>query len=124
MLQSSSRGWGGLPGPGGLPARGWGVCLVLGGGGFSLPGGCPETPPVNRITHMCKNITLATTSLRPVITHHDPVYQQQLQTKTNCFKQSRSDDSDNLIFSVRFLTFHLFSGHFGNSFLYICKSFL
>ena len=28
---------------------------------------CPETPPVNRITHTCKNITLATTSLRPVI---------------------------------------------------------
>ena len=27
---------------------------------------CPETPPVNRITHTCKNITLATTSLGPV----------------------------------------------------------
>ena len=36
--------------------------------GGSAPGGspCPETPPVNRITHTCKNITLATTSLRPV----------------------------------------------------------
>ena len=87
---------GGLPGPGGggvLPARG--VCLaggawsrgVPGSGGFSLPGGgggglpgpegwgsawsrggaSPETPPVNRITNTCKNITLATTSLRPVI---------------------------------------------------------
>ena len=66
---------GGLPGPGGgfslVPggstwSRGgspwsWGgVCLVL--GGFS---GDP-TPPVNRITDTCKNITLATTSLRPV----------------------------------------------------------
>ena len=53
--------------------------LLLGGspclGGFSLPRGvlparggspCPETPPVNRITDTCKNITLATTSLRPV----------------------------------------------------------
>ena len=35
-----------------------GGALPLGGGGFSLP--------VNRITHTCKNITLATTSLRPV----------------------------------------------------------
>ena len=56
---------GGLPGLGGLPGPGevclvWGVCLVRGGGG-SL-----ETPPVNRITDTCKNITLATTSLRPV----------------------------------------------------------
>ena len=38
-----------------------GVCLVLGGEGCS-----PEAPPVNRITDTCKNITLATTSLRPV----------------------------------------------------------
>ena len=57
-----------------------GVCLVLGGsawsrgGWFSLAGGLPgpggalpgDPPPVNRITHTCKNITLATTSLRPV----------------------------------------------------------
>ena len=53
--------WGGgwcLPGPGGSPCR-WGV--------LPAQGGCPETPPVNRITHTCKNITLATTSLRPVI---------------------------------------------------------
>ena len=54
-----------LPGefslPGGVVSlpRGGSHCL---GGGFSLPG----DPPVNRITHMCKNITLATTSLRPV----------------------------------------------------------
>ena len=51
-----------------LPGGG-GVCLVPGGGFLPAQGGvCPETPPVNRITHTCKNITLATTSLRPVIT--------------------------------------------------------
>ena len=64
-------------------------CSVLPGGGFSLvwegvpglggfslvQGGYPwsggvlrRTPPVNRITDTCKNITLATTSLRPVKT--------------------------------------------------------
>ena len=42
-------------------------------GGVSAPGGgipaCTEadTPPVNRMTDRCKNITLATTLLRPVI---------------------------------------------------------
>ena len=49
MVQSSSREGGVSP------------CQVPG------ERGCPETPPVNRITHTCKNITLATTSLRPVI---------------------------------------------------------
>ena len=66
---------------------GWCVCLVLGGGmvclvggvvclvrggGVSGPGGgLPHClvgyhhPPVNRMTNRCKNITLATTSLRP-----------------------------------------------------------
>ena len=61
-----------LPGPGGVsawsrggsPCRG-GVCLV--------PGGSPEPPPpVDRITDTCKSITLATTSLRPVIINEDP----------------------------------------------------
>ena len=59
-----------------------GGCLLPGGsalGGCLLPGGsphpkggspCPETPPVNRITHTCKNITLAPTSLRPVNMHY------------------------------------------------------
>ena len=75
---------GGLPVLGGSGPGGWGlvstwsvggsawsggVCLVRGEG---LPdrGGSPclETPPANRITDMCKNIALATTSLRPVIT--------------------------------------------------------
>ena len=54
-----------------------GGCLLLGGplgGGASFLGGgcgipaCTEAePPVNRITHSCKNITLATTSLRPAM---------------------------------------------------------
>ena len=39
--------------PGGVP--GWGVYLP--GGGT-----CPGTPPVNRITDTCKNITLPQTS--------------------------------------------------------------
>ena len=49
-----------------------GVCAWSGGGlpqclvGYHPPG--PGTPPpVNRMTNRCKNITLATTSLRPVI---------------------------------------------------------
>ena len=67
---------GGLPGPGGcLPGGGvcpvWGVsawcgvCLVRGVGG--IPACTEADPPVNRMTDRCKNITLATTSLRPVI---------------------------------------------------------
>ena len=43
-------------------------------GGVSFLGGGlrqRQTPPVNRITHTCKNITLATTSLRPVMKHHE-----------------------------------------------------
>ena len=73
---------GGGPFLGGLLGRGspsqgvsfWGVSLVGGllGRGVSLAGGgipaCTEAdpPPVNRMTDRCKNITLATTSLRPV----------------------------------------------------------
>ena len=52
---------GGSPWQGGL--LGWG-CLLLGGG--SIPA-CTETdPPMDRITDTSKNITLATSSLRPV----------------------------------------------------------
>ena len=48
-----------------------GGCLLLGEGVSALGGGIPpcteaDTPPVNRMTDRCKNITLATTSLRPV----------------------------------------------------------
>ena len=73
-----------LPGrcllPGGVSAPGG--CLLLGGicsqggvcsGGVSAPRGWYPSmhwgrhpPPVNRMTNRCKNITLATTSLRPV----------------------------------------------------------
>ena len=62
---SGVPGWGGVPGPGGVV-----VCLV---GGVPGPGGVclsdlwDTTPPVNRMTNRCKNITLATTSLRPVM---------------------------------------------------------
>ena len=80
---------GGLSGPGGvclvrggcLPGPGWGVsawsqgCLPGPEGGLPGPVGegggtqhaLRQTPPVNRMTDRCKNITLATTSLRPVI---------------------------------------------------------
>ena len=64
---------GGLPGPGGFSlvlgggGSPWSGGVLLGPGGVSLVrGGSLETPPVNRITDMCKHITLATTSLRPV----------------------------------------------------------
>ena len=70
-----------LPGGGGVSARG-GVCSQEGGvcSGGVCSGGCllggvvvsqhalRQTPPVNRITDTSKNITLATTSLRPVKT--------------------------------------------------------
>ena len=58
--------------PGGLPANGGSPCQGGGllGGGVLPAGGSPwwgGSPPVNRMTDTCKNITLATTSLRPVI---------------------------------------------------------
>ena len=66
MLQFSSRGGFSLVRGGFLPGRGG---VLPAGGGLPGPGGSsPETPPsVNRITDTCKDITLATTSLRPVI---------------------------------------------------------
>ena len=55
--------------PGGCLLRrvsaGGGGCLLLGGGG--IPACTEANPPVNRITDTSKNITSATTSLRPVI---------------------------------------------------------
>ena len=84
MLESASRGgesaWSGgsLPDPGGVSAlsRG-GVCLVRGGRlpgpggglpdrGYDIPA-CTEADTPRGQTDTCKNITLATTSLRPVI---------------------------------------------------------
>ena len=59
------------------------MCLVL--GGMSGPGeggvcwsGTPPPHPVNRMTDRCKNITLATTSLRPVIREN---FSQKLMKK-------------------------------------------
>ena len=52
--------------PGGSPWSG-GVLLGLGGGVPGPRGVSGDPPPVNRITDTCKNITLATTSLRPVM---------------------------------------------------------
>ena len=70
-LGVSAWSWGCLPGPGGsLPGpRGclphWGVCLVRGVWHPSMHSDRhPPHPPVDR--HTCKNITLATTSLRLV----------------------------------------------------------
>ena len=64
----SASGWctwsGGCTGLGGVPGLGgctwsWGVYLVLGG----VPAlGGSDTPPVNRMTNRCKNITLPQTS--------------------------------------------------------------
>ena len=76
MLVSASGGVSAWSGGDGLPGLG-GVCLVRGVSAWSrgvwsrgvLPARRPPSPPpptVNRITDTCKNITLATTSLRPV----------------------------------------------------------
>ena len=62
-----------LPGPegaawcgeGGLPGPRGGVCLVQGGSGIPACTEADTLPPCGQ-THTCKNITLATTSLRPV----------------------------------------------------------
>ena len=64
-----------LPGPGGVPTWSRGMYLVW-GVYLPGPGGVPAwsqgrawsgTPPMNRMTHRCKNITLAKTSFRPVM---------------------------------------------------------
>ena len=90
-----SASWGGVSAPGGVCSGGvcfggvsgsqgrgclfQGVCSrggVSALGGVSAPGVCgipacteadTPTPPVNRMTNRCKNITLATASLRLVI---------------------------------------------------------
>ena len=66
-----------------LESASQGGCLVR---GVSAPGvgvvshipACTEAdPPVNRMTDRCKNITLATTSLRPVMSHRQLYYMDQ-----------------------------------------------
>ena len=61
-----------------------GTCLVQGVSGLGVVSGPGRSgrggavpgqilpPPVNRMTHTCKNITLATTSFRPVIKEIGP----------------------------------------------------
>ena len=59
-----------MSGLGGVSAHGGGVSALGGvcsGGSASGGGYASDTTPVNRMTDRCKNITLATTSLRPVI---------------------------------------------------------
>ena len=76
MPESGSRGGvlhaggeGGSPCRGGSPCLVQGVCVCVwsGGGVLHGGGGSCQTPPVNRMTNRCKNITLAKTSFRPVI---------------------------------------------------------
>ena len=72
-------GWGGSPsGRGGSPSRG-----VLHPGGMASQHALRQTPspPVDRITDTCKNITLATTSLRPVINFNIAFMVTQTQTQ-------------------------------------------
>ena len=105
---SLTVGWGGC-------SRGdvcsWGVFALEGvsgpSGGMSTPGGCVcsdggvvsqhalrQTPPtVDRITDTSKNITLATTSLRPVINYFSCKLKRDLtgNSCTNCsFSQTKS----------------------------------
>ena len=88
---------GSVSGPGGCLV--WGVvCQVRGGGGVPGRGVClvggvvvcqvrrvclsalwdTTTPPVNRMINRCKNITLATTSLRSVIMKMSCIFQLSL----------------------------------------------
>ena len=73
LVRGCAWSWGGFSLVlGGVPGPGRGFSLIRGGawsqGGSPWSGGVfsGEPPPVNRITDTCKNITLATTSLRPV----------------------------------------------------------
>ena len=74
----------GVSAPGGCLLPRWGVSApggVCSWGGVSAPrGGIPacteaDIPPVNRMTNRCKNFTLATTSLRPVISTNKNAFQ-------------------------------------------------
>ena len=94
VLGGSVWSQGGLPGPGGVClVRGVSlvrgdVSLVLGGlpgpGGWhpSMHWGRHPPPPFGQ-THTCKNITLATTSLRPVIMDYKKVQYCGLKSSSN-----------------------------------------
>ena len=69
LLPWGVSAWGvsaqGVSAPGGVCS--WGGVSAGGGWGCVVSQHAPrQTPPVNRMTNRCKNITLATTSLRPV----------------------------------------------------------
>ena len=71
-VPAARRPYAGVYVPGGGVSAPGGVCSR----GGSAPGGVSQhalrqTPPVNRMTDRCKNITLATTSLRPVMSDKD-----------------------------------------------------
>ena len=66
MLEYASRGGGGCLLPGRVSAPG-GVSVSQHALRLVSQHALRQTPPVNRMTNRCKNITLATTSLRPVI---------------------------------------------------------
>ena len=107
---------GGLPGPGGVClVQGGGlvpggVCLVPGGSAWSgggvclVPGGCgipacteaDPPPPVNRMTNRCKNITLARTSLRPVMNKHPP------PSSTSSFGKHQEINGFSVLLTYRF----------------------
>ena len=72
---------------GGSPWSRGGVCLVPGGGGYGIPA-CTEadTLPPRGQTDTCKNIILATTSLRPVIMNFGAII-QTVQENALCFAQ-------------------------------------
>ena len=62
MPESASGG--GYMHPRGMRAS-WGGCVLP--AGVVSQHALRQTPPVKRMTDRCKNITLATTSLRPVV---------------------------------------------------------
>ena len=84
---------GGLPGLGGVCLVPGGVCLVRGVSAWSLVGlpGDP-LPPVDRITDTCKNITLATTSLRPVINSVEIYHQTKHRRSSTIFKHQTHEN--------------------------------
>ena len=113
--------------PGGSDSGGClltGGCLLLGGGVCSQGGVCfqggvcsggwclpactqADIPPVNRITDTSKNITLATTSLRPVITPCESEYlrlinlQAEKRAHHNALERKRRDHIKESFHSLR-----------------------
>ena len=105
MLESASRG---VSASGGSAS--WGVSPSQGGvcsQGDLLPGGLllgdvvsqhalRQTPPMNRMTDRCKNISLATTSLRPV-----EIYRLHQGLNPGCLFRSQSNHKNAFCAAVR-----------------------